>query len=79
MWPFVCFRLMIGFTKDPSAHVWQGYVYAVLLVLVAMLQSLFLQQYFQRCFVLGMKVRTAIMAAVYRKVRRGERQFTAVC
>ncbi|KAG7263587.1 hypothetical protein CRUP_035570 [Coryphaenoides rupestris] len=60
-------KLMIGFTQDTSAYVWQGYMYAVLLVLVAMLQSLFLQQYFQRCFVLGMKVRTAIMAAVYRK------------
>lgn len=32
------------------------------------LQSIFLQQYFQQCFVLGMKVRTAIMGAVYKKV-----------
>ncbi|KAJ3610666.1 hypothetical protein NHX12_022758, partial [Muraenolepis orangiensis] len=60
-------KLMISFTRDTSAHAWQGYMYAVLLVLVAILQSLFLQQYFQRCFVLGMKVRTAIMAAVYKK------------
>uniref|UniRef100_A0A8C2I0L7 Uncharacterized protein n=1 Tax=Cyprinus carpio TaxID=7962 RepID=A0A8C2I0L7_CYPCA len=29
--------------------------------------SVFLQQYFQRCFILGMKVRTALMAAVYKK------------
>ncbi|XP_034407618.1 canalicular multispecific organic anion transporter 1 isoform X2 [Cyclopterus lumpus] len=46
---------------------WEGYLYAVLLLLVAILQSLVLQQYFQRCFVLGMKVRTAITAAVYKK------------
>ncbi|XP_071386567.1 ATP-binding cassette sub-family C member 2 [Centroberyx affinis] len=60
-------KMMISFTQDMSIHTWTGYVYAVLLLLVAILQSLFLQQYFQRCFVLGMKVRTAIMAAVYKK------------
>ncbi|XP_076017009.1 ATP-binding cassette sub-family C member 2 [Genypterus blacodes] len=60
-------KLMMSFTRDPSSFVWEGYLYAVLLFVVAMLQSLFLQQYFQKCFVLGMKVRTAIMAAVYKK------------
>ncbi|XP_056465276.1 ATP-binding cassette sub-family C member 2-like isoform X2 [Gadus chalcogrammus] len=60
-------KLMISFTKNEEAPDWHGYMYSVLLVLVAVLQSLFLQQYFQRCFVLGMKVRTSIMAAVYKK------------
>ncbi|KAM9344970.1 ATP-binding cassette sub-family C member 2 [Symphorus nematophorus] len=60
-------KLMITFTQDKNSYAWEGYVYAVLLLVVALLQSLFLQQYFQRCFVLGMKVRTAIMAAVYKK------------
>uniref|UniRef100_A0A3P9HFG9 ATP-binding cassette, sub-family C (CFTR/MRP), member 2 n=1 Tax=Oryzias latipes TaxID=8090 RepID=A0A3P9HFG9_ORYLA len=60
-------KLMISFTQDPNSFVWEGYVYAVLLLLVAILQSLFLQQYVQRCFVLGMKVRAALMAAVYKK------------
>lgn len=60
-------KLMVSFTQDKSRYTWEGYVYAVLLLLVAILQSLFLQQYFQRCFVLGMKVRTAIIAAVYKK------------
>ncbi|KAM9726615.1 ATP-binding cassette sub-family C member 2 [Menidia menidia] len=60
-------KMMITFTQDKSSYDWEGYLYAVLLLVVAILQSLFLQQYFQRCFVLGMKVRTAIMAAVYRK------------
>uniref|UniRef100_A0A4W5KGH1 ABC-type glutathione-S-conjugate transporter n=1 Tax=Hucho hucho TaxID=62062 RepID=A0A4W5KGH1_9TELE len=54
-------------TLQNSEHCLIGYMYAVLLILVAVFQSLFLQQYFQRCFVLGMKVRTAIMAAVYKK------------
>ena len=59
---------MISFTQDKSSYAWEGYLYAVLLLVVAVLQSLLLQQYFQRCFVLGMKVRTALMAAVYKKV-----------
>ncbi|XP_068424094.1 ATP-binding cassette sub-family C member 2 [Clinocottus analis] len=60
-------KLMVSFTQDTSRYTWEGYLYAVLLLVVAILQSLFLQQYFQRCFVLGMKVRTAITAAVYKK------------
>ncbi|KAM3606183.1 uncharacterized protein V6R79_012047 [Siganus canaliculatus] len=60
-------KLMIAFTQNKDSYVWEGYIYSVLLLLAAILQSLFLQQYFQRCFVLGMKVRTAIMAAVYKK------------
>ncbi|TSP25420.1 Canalicular multispecific organic anion transporter 1 [Bagarius yarrelli] len=60
-------KVMISFTQDKSIFTWWGYIYAVLLLIVAMLQSLFLQQYFQRCFNLGIKVRTAIMAVVYKK------------
>uniref|UniRef100_A0A3P9ATB7 Canalicular multispecific organic anion transporter 1 n=1 Tax=Maylandia zebra TaxID=106582 RepID=A0A3P9ATB7_9CICH len=60
-------KLMISFTQDKSRYAWEGYLYAVLLMVVALLQSLTLQQYFQRCFVLGMRVRTALMAAVYKK------------
>lgn len=60
-------KLMIAFTQNKDSYAWTGYLYAVLLVLVAFVQSVVLQQYFQRCFILGMKVRTAIMAAVYKK------------
>ncbi|XP_030058790.1 ATP-binding cassette sub-family C member 2 [Microcaecilia unicolor] len=60
-------KLMVQFTQDDSEFVWKGYIYSVLLFVTALLQSLCLQQYFQGCFVLGMRVRTAIMAAVYKK------------
>ncbi|KAJ8014351.1 hypothetical protein DPEC_G00039330 [Dallia pectoralis] len=60
-------KLLISFTTDKSIHTWTGYVYAVLLFLVTIFQSLFLQQYFNKCFILGMKVKTALMAAVYKK------------
>uniref|UniRef100_A0A3B3WNI9 ABC-type glutathione-S-conjugate transporter n=1 Tax=Poecilia mexicana TaxID=48701 RepID=A0A3B3WNI9_9TELE len=59
--------LMISFTQDKSSYAWEGYFYAVLLLVVALLQSLVLQQFVRRCFVLGMKVRAALMAAVYKK------------
>ena len=61
-------RWMIQFTQDESEPEWKGYLYAVLLFVTAVIQSLFLHQYFHRCFVLGMRIRTAIIAAVYKKV-----------
>lgn len=61
-------KLMINFTQDMSEPDWKGYFYAVLLFLAAVIQSLFLHQYFHRCFIIGMRIRTAVIAAVYRKV-----------
>ncbi|XP_063818327.1 ATP-binding cassette sub-family C member 2 [Pseudophryne corroboree] len=60
-------KAMVSFTANPAEHLWTGYLYAVLLLVAAFIQSLCLQQYFQGCFVLGMRVRTTLMAAVYRK------------
>ena len=66
------FRLMINFTKDPSEPDWRGYLYAVLLFITAAIQSLFLHQYFHRCYTIGMRMRTALIAAIYNKVRAEE-------
>ncbi|XP_072526196.1 ATP-binding cassette sub-family C member 2-like [Salminus brasiliensis] len=60
-------KLLIGFTQDKSIYTWRGYLYASLLLIVAIVQSVFLQQFTQRCFKLGMRVRAAITAAVYKK------------
>lgn len=60
-------KLLVTYTQDTTIYTWKGYLYTVLLLLVTIFQSLFLQQYFQRCFVLGTQVRTALMAAVYKK------------
>uniref|UniRef100_A0A8C3P3N9 Uncharacterized protein n=1 Tax=Chrysemys picta bellii TaxID=8478 RepID=A0A8C3P3N9_CHRPI len=60
-------RLLISFVADPTAYAWQGYLYALLLFVTALVQSICLQQYFQLCFLLGMTLRTALMAAVYKK------------
>ncbi|KAJ7325076.1 hypothetical protein JRQ81_018096 [Phrynocephalus forsythii] len=60
-------KLMINFVSDPHAYVWHGYLFAVLLFVTALVQSICLQQYFQLCFTLGMSTRTVLMAAIYKK------------
>ncbi|XP_048361642.1 ATP-binding cassette sub-family C member 2 [Sphaerodactylus townsendi] len=60
-------KLMITFASDQEAYIWHGYLYALLLLLTALVQSICLQQYFHLCFTLGMSVRTSLMTAIYKK------------
>jgi hypothetical protein len=60
--------LLINFVNDTQAPDWQGYFYTALLFISACLQTLVLHQYFHICFVSGMRVKTAVIGAVYRKV-----------
>ncbi|KAM6182924.1 ATP-binding cassette sub-family C member 2 [Erethizon dorsatum] len=60
-------KLLIAFGSDYDSYVWAGYLYAILLFVVSLIQSLCLQSYFELCFMLGMSVRTTIMASVYKK------------
>ncbi|XP_028267253.1 multidrug resistance-associated protein 1 isoform X2 [Parambassis ranga] len=60
-------RFLIHFVNDSSAPSWQGYFYTSLLFICTCVQSLILQRYFHVCFVSGMRLRTAIIGAVYRK------------
>ncbi|CAG7725610.1 unnamed protein product, partial [Allacma fusca] len=46
---------------------WKGYFYAVLMFLTVMAQTIVLGQYFQRMFVLGMRIRSAIVGTIYQK------------
>lgn len=62
-------RLLIRFVNNSSAPSWHGFFYTALLFLCTIVQSLILQKYFHVCFVSGMRLRTAIIGAVYRKVR----------
>ena len=59
---------MIRFTKDESQPDWHGYFYTALFFINALVLSLFLHQYFHRVNVVGMRIRTAVIAAVYNKV-----------
>ncbi|XP_035695059.1 multidrug resistance-associated protein 1-like [Branchiostoma floridae] len=60
-------KLLISFTEDKGIFPWKGYLYAVLLLVVAIIQSLVLGQYFHKCFTMGMRLRTVIISAVYKK------------
>ncbi|KAH0632063.1 hypothetical protein JD844_020124 [Phrynosoma platyrhinos] len=60
-------RLLISFVNDKNAPNWQGYLYTALLFVSAGLQTLVLHQYFHICFVTGMRLKTAVIGAVYRK------------
>ncbi|XP_067089136.1 multidrug resistance-associated protein 1 isoform X1 [Osmerus mordax] len=60
-------RLLIRYVNDSSAPSWQGYFYTALLFVCTCVQTLILQKYFHVCFVTGMRLRTAIVGAVYRK------------
>ncbi|XP_061829744.1 multidrug resistance-associated protein 1 [Nerophis lumbriciformis] len=60
-------RLLIRFVNNSSAPSWHGFFYTALLFLCNCVQSLILQRYFHICFVSGMRLRTAVVGAVYRK------------
>ncbi|XP_014222079.1 multidrug resistance-associated protein 1 isoform X4 [Trichogramma pretiosum] len=59
--------LLIDFTSTKDVPVWKGYFYAILLLLTAVIQTLVLSQYFHRMFLVGLRMRTALIAAIYRK------------
>ncbi|XP_076820993.1 multidrug resistance-associated protein 1-like isoform X2 [Clavelina lepadiformis] len=57
---------LISFASSDSPQ-WQGYFLAVGLFVIAIVQSVILQQYFHICFTVGMRLRSAIVAAIYQK------------
>uniref|UniRef100_A0ACB8FL16 Uncharacterized protein n=1 Tax=Sphaerodactylus townsendi TaxID=933632 RepID=A0ACB8FL16_9SAUR len=60
--------LFLDFVADREAPSWNGYFYAVLLFLLACLQTLFEQRYMYVCLALGVKLKTAVTGLVYRKI-----------
>ncbi|XP_057630056.1 multidrug resistance-associated protein 1 isoform X2 [Chionomys nivalis] len=60
-------KLIINFVNDREAPDWQGYFYTALLFVSSCLQTLVLHQYFHICFISGMRIKTAVVGAVYRK------------
>ena len=61
-------RLLIEYIKNPDDPEWRGYFYACLLFVSTLTQSLVLQHYFHRSFVLGMHLKSSIISIVYNKV-----------
>ncbi|KAJ0175661.1 hypothetical protein K1T71_008820 [Dendrolimus kikuchii] len=49
---------------------WKGYLYAVALLVCASVQTMLLAHYFTRMYLVGMRIRTALTSAIYRKSLR---------
>ncbi|XP_047509487.1 multidrug resistance-associated protein 1 isoform X2 [Pieris napi] len=62
-------RLLIGFVES-NESIWKGYLYAVALLACAIAQTLLLAHYFTRMYLVGMRIRTALTNAIYRKSLR---------
>uniref|UniRef100_A0A069DZT4 ABC-type glutathione-S-conjugate transporter n=1 Tax=Panstrongylus megistus TaxID=65343 RepID=A0A069DZT4_9HEMI len=59
-------RLLIEFVSGDEPH-WRGYLYASLLLIVATIQTLTLAQYFNSMMLVGLRIRTVLVSAIYRK------------
>ena len=76
-WLLLCgfFRLMIDFVADPTEESWKGYFYAVLMLIAATVQTFAQSHYFFVCGRVGLQIRAAIIASVYRKVKKSNNLF----
>lgn len=64
--------MIIEYVEDENnekMESWTGYILALGMFLVAMIQTICLQHNFQVTYTVGMRIRTAIIGAIYRKVR----------
>ena len=59
---------MIGYVSDPNEPAWKGYLYASVMFVAAVLQSICSHQYYHRSFIVGMRIRAAVIGVVYNKV-----------
>ena len=61
---------LIAFVQDSSQPSWKGYLYAALLAVVALISAICDSQYWLGVERVGLRLRSAISGAVYRKTLR---------
>ena len=61
--------LLITFIGSKDPLVWRGYAYIAALFIMSCTRTIFDQNHLHVCFVTGMRLRTAIVGVIYRKVR----------
>ncbi len=66
--PIIAHSALIAFVESGNPFVWQGYLYAAGLFVVSVLGCLFMHHSFNISYNVGMRIRTAVITAVYRKV-----------
>ena len=67
-------KMMIAFAESNSSdnelvqeEDWKGYFYGFLLLFTVGLQSILMNQYFEKMFILGLKARTTLISTIYKK------------
>ena len=68
----ILLRRIIAFSEPvcegcSTSPVWQGVLYAVVLMLVTMIQTVLLSTYFYNMYLIGMWTKSSIISAIYRK------------
>lgn len=65
-------KLMIDFVSKSGGggQAWKGYLYGGLLLATTVVQSLLLNVYFEKMFLVAMNVRTVLISVIYRKAFR---------
>jgi ATP-binding cassette subfamily C (CFTR/MRP) protein 1 len=58
--------LLINFTTS-GEEVWKGYFYMILLVSSQLLNSILTSQYFYQNMIAGLRIRTVLTSAIFRK------------
>ncbi|XP_062269512.1 multidrug resistance-associated protein 1-like [Platichthys flesus] len=58
---------LLVFMRDREAETWKGFLFASLLFLLSCLQSVLNHQYMIHCFSVGMRLKTSVIALVYKK------------
>jgi len=58
----------VNANANPSVPTWHGYVYGVLMLVVAMTQSILQNQFIHLSLIVGMRIRSALIAVLYKKV-----------
>ncbi len=56
-----------SYNSDEPQPAYRGMVIAVGMFITAICQTMFLHQYFQRCFMTGMRLRAALVTSIYQK------------
>lgn len=64
----LCFSLLIGYVDSKDPYMWKGYLYASLFLLTSVMTSFFFHQLFHIGMTLGMRVKSSVIAVVYKKV-----------
>lgn len=64
---FLC-SLLLDFVKTRSPYTWHGYIYAAGMFLSSVCAVLCMHHHFNIAYTTGLRIRTALTAAIYRKV-----------